>query len=442
MDEGAQVQAIMDRLRGVSTERLPDPAAFAEPWRTIYGRVRCCGGREEAVWLIGRAAAGLDGGRQLAKWLVRQLPPDEDFYGYASLEEMAGRFPDVDWLWPRWIPRGMLTVFGAEPGAGKSMVALDLARRVIHGEPFPDGAPNAFPRRNVLLVDAEGAPALLRQRAEAWGIDSERLFLMLAPTGGGPLDLAHRVPQRRLLRMCAKLDPALVVIDSLAAATAGSENSLEGVRAILGFLSAMARKGGTAMVVVHHLRKRARSVRSATRGRVAADDLRGSSHISAAARSVMALSVLKESRGRRMPAALREETGAQGEGPTGQEEGPGGVLHVPRRLEIVKTNLCRPPQPLLLRLEGEEAGVPTLRYSEWVEPTPEPGEVDLCASWLVEYLGAAAEAVRPAEVVRAAAEEGFSRSMVYRARSALGELVEDVGKGVRDPRKRWRLGEE
>ena len=115
---------------------------------------------------------------------------------------------------------------------------------------------------------------------------------------------------------------------------------------------------------------------------------------------------------------------------------------MPRRLEIVKTNLCRPPQPLLLRLEGEEAGVPTLRYSEWVEPTPEPGEVDLCASWLVEYLGAAAEAVRPVLVVQAAAEEGFSRSMVYRARSALGELVEDVGKGVRDPRKRWRLGEE
>ena len=52
------------------------------------------------------------------------------------------------------------------------------------------------------------------------------------------------------------------------------------------------------------------------------------------------------------------------------------------------------------------------------------------------------EAVRPAEVVEAAREEGFSRSMVYRARRSLGELVVEVGMNARDPRKRWRVGEE
>ena len=75
----------------------------------------------------------------------------------------------------------MLTLFGAAPGAGKSLVALDLARRIIAGEPFPDGAPVPNPGSNVLIVDAEGAPALLNQRAEAWRMDRRRLFLRLAP---------------------------------------------------------------------------------------------------------------------------------------------------------------------------------------------------------------------------------------------------------------------
>ena len=48
MDGGAQVRAILDKLRGVPTEDLPEAGALEEPWRTIYGRVRGCGDREEA----------------------------------------------------------------------------------------------------------------------------------------------------------------------------------------------------------------------------------------------------------------------------------------------------------------------------------------------------------------------------------------------------------
>ena len=37
---------------------------------------------------------------------------------YPSLHEMSAQFPPVDWLWPHWIPRGLLTLFGAAPGVG------------------------------------------------------------------------------------------------------------------------------------------------------------------------------------------------------------------------------------------------------------------------------------------------------------------------------------
>ena len=52
------------------------------------------------------------------------------------------------------------------PRRWHTLIALDLARRIIHDHPLPDGAPVPCPGSNVLIVDAEGAPALLNQRAQ------------------------------------------------------------------------------------------------------------------------------------------------------------------------------------------------------------------------------------------------------------------------------------
>ena len=421
---------------------------------------RRCGDFEDAEWLLARVTRHIEVRERqgVVMSLLHMLPSDEGFTAYPSLLEISGQFADVDWLWPSWIPRGMLTLFGAAPGAGKSLVALDLARRVIHGEPFPDGAPNPRPGSRVLIVDAEGAPALLNQRAQAWQIDSSRLFLMLAPDGepapygepaahGGLIDLAHPEQQELFCEMCRTLNPALVVVDSLAAATARGESSLEAARAILGFLSNVAREGDHAMLLIHHLRKRARLGRAASPPRVAAEDLRGSSHISAAARSVMALSVVGGAANTTPgagPAPGLDEGSAPGVVP-GRAEGERALVPAvphfdgPRRLEIVKTNLCRHPPPLGLVFEGENVPVPTLRYTEYVEPAAQPSQTDLCAGWLFHFLDAAGEPVKPADAVREARKAGYSRSTLYRARENLGGLVVDLGTGTRDPLKRWTL---
>ena len=85
--------------------------------------------------------------------------------------------PEIEWLWKGWIPRGMLTLFGAMPSAGKSYVALDLARRVIEGTSFPDGTP-VVDQGSVIYVDAENAPQIHNRRAIAWGMDRSQLYLM------------------------------------------------------------------------------------------------------------------------------------------------------------------------------------------------------------------------------------------------------------------------
>jgi hypothetical protein len=443
MDTHAQMQAIVDRLTGggltgAPSHAPPDPSALQEPWRTIYRHVTPAADRADAETILRNATTGLHNRRQLTQRLAALLPADAAFHPLPSLHDLAESFPPVEWLWPSWIPNSMVTLFGAAPGAGKSLVALDLARRIIAGQPFPDGTPVPCPGSNVLIVDAEGAPDLLNQRAKAWGIDRRRLFLMLSPDVTGLVNLADTTQQLRLVKMCGQLRPALVIIDSLAAATARSETSLEGARIILGSLTLIARKLRLALLVIHHLRKRATSRWSAAAPQIAPGDLRGSSHLSAAARSVIALS---------LPAPLPTASPLPAPGPASPHPtspAPTSTASLPlfgemRRLEVIKTNLCRRPPPLGLLLEGDGFSVPTLRYTPYVETLAPPSQLDLCARWLLEFLAAAGAPVRPADVVRAAREVGFSRRTLYRARQILAGAIVDLGNSPHDPHKRWTL---
>ena len=398
---------------------------------------------------------------------------------YPSLSELSHQYPPVDWLWPAWIPNGMLTLFGAAPGVGKSLVALDLARRIIHGLPFPDGAPGHPFGRDVLIIDAEGAPALLNQRAQAWGLNTNRLYLMQSPNPSGIIDLSQSRQFKILGRMIRNIQPALVVIDSLAAASSRGETSLHSARDLLSGLAGLASMCGVALLVIHHLRKRNPSGAPASTRQVAIDDLRGSSHLSAAARSVLALSPVP-TRSHALSASRDFEGPAEGssrdfEGPAEgssqacaelsrrlrQRPPEGSPTHpiapsrpLPlspspphpepvegRRLEVVKTNLCQHPPPLALRFEGENLAVPTHHYAKWVEPPSPPTQFELCARWLLDYLADADAPVKPAQVVHAAREVGFTRPTLYRARQALAGRILDLGNSPHDPHKRWTLQE-
>ena len=145
------------------------------------------------------------------------------------------------------------------------------------------------------------------------------------------------------------------------------------------------------------------------------DELRGSGHIMAMARSVLALSVIQ----------------------TGEEPDRNG----PRRLEVIKTNLCVYPPALGLVLEAGDERAPTLRYGEAPQEQRERTQVEECAEWLVEVLAEAGEPLRPKEVVALAKEAGFARGVVYRAREALEGVVVDT-EPHRCPDNRWVLAAE
>ncbi len=225
MDHDQQIQTIILRLTGVPELSLPQSFQLDVPWRNIFQQVRPVHSRAEALQLL-TEAAGPDGEGLVAELRAR-LPGDSAFSAPSALrrearsrdaaDDTAARFPSlrdipddtasVSWLWPSWIPCGMVTLFAAVPGMGKSLVTLDLARRVIAGEPFPDGAPAAAPGRPVVLVDAEAAPGLLRQRAAAWQIDAGLIYPMAAHSPGRPIDLSTPFDIRRLVELLRQGPP-------------------------------------------------------------------------------------------------------------------------------------------------------------------------------------------------------------------------------------------
>ncbi len=443
-----QIQAVVDKLTGreLSAAQALD---LDDPWRTLYRRVQPVdhpGLYERELW---KASAGLEDRNGLIQTVLHSLPGPAAYSQFRPLDELTANLAPVTWLWPGWLPRGMLSLLGAAPGAGKSLLALDLARRVIHGEPFPDGAPSVngvpflngaparAPRTKVVYVDAEAVPQIQNQRAEAWGMDRSRLYLLLPPERYGLIDFCQEEDQDRLVQMAYELQPHLVVIDSLGAVSGRGENKVEDVRDILAFLSAVAREFDLALLLIHHLRKPGKAHdRIRNGGLVTADDFRGSSHIVAMARSVLALSII--------------------------QDGPQPDRNGPRRLEVVKTNLCRYPEALGVVFEepvpppdparpardtGDPAApptdwdaVPVLRYTAAPRPYREPTQADACADWLLETLRQAGQAMRPKEILALAREAGFTQGVVYRARHRLIGQVIDT-EAHRSPRNQWALAE-
>jgi len=349
-----QIQAIANRLAGlpatVGARGKPlKAAAFSEPWKTCWKALdKAVPGQEHSALI--RAAGNFPDGERVIGAILSARPGDR-LGRFLRLDELADSLPEIEWVWPGWVPRGMITLLGSAPGAGKSFVALDLARRVLQWEGFPDdltpgpspgtGEGRALPescpplpRRScvgegwgegqacVIYVDAEAVPQLLNERARSWQMEVSHLHLLL-PEPGDMVDFGSAAYRDRLVDMAAELSPELIIVDSLSSVSSKSENNVEDVRTILGFLNELAQDFNSGLLLLHHLRKG--SNLQLKSWELSLDDFRGSSHIVAMARSVIGLSVI----------------------PTQAGQGRNG----PRKLEIIKTNLGAYPEPLGFEFE-------------------------------------------------------------------------------------------
>jgi hypothetical protein len=362
--------------------------------------------------------------------------------GAVSLTEVGVRAQQ--WLWPARIPLGDVTLLAGDPGAGKGLLALDLAARVTRGALWPDEAPHGdksritatsnpqseipgtpwVPQSNapgsVLLLTAEDSlAATIRPRLDEAGADCSRIVAV-------PMSVAMSSPflrpedskkgfelRRDLqnLRDLAQVTPdcRLVVIDPINSYL--SENS-DRIRAddpgFLVRLVAIARENRLAVLIVTHLRKKG--------GRAVYCSL-GSLAFVATARAVWAVTRDAESLHRRLLVPIKNNLAADASALAFTiESGPSGAA---------KIGWC--PEPV------DTIPDTVVSYSHRNgRPDDERQQAKL---WLRERLASGPCAVK--EIREEADANGFSRNTVSRAfRELNGKAVK---KATADGPWLWQL---
>jgi hypothetical protein len=404
-----QVQHLADRLAGFPVEA--DARFFTQPWLACWNAINSAapGLEQDALY---KATAALPNQKEIFETIIGTRP------GFVprvrSLDDMGPEFPPIEWVWQDHIPRGLLGVLGASQGSGKSFVGIDLAYRIIHNTGFPDGSPIQRPGANVIYVDAESVPQIMRQRANYYQMDQTKLFPMLADIGE-MIDLGAQKYQDRLVEMAGLLKPELILIDSLSAVHTNGQNNVEDLRALVGYLTRLAGWANCGLVLIHHIRKTSMGNRMMNVD-FGMEDLSGSGYITQQARVVLGLRVVQ----------------------TGPEFDPNG----PRELKVLKSNLGAYPKPIGFSFEPV---FPEGARLKWVTEPPkaysEPTQMDVCKEWLEDLLRDKSAGVKVSELLQIGYEEGFSRPTIFRARRELQSRIHNTH-GRKSPDNAWQWADQ
>lgn len=316
----------------------------------------------------------------------------------------------VEWLWPRRIPSGKLTILDGDPGLGKSVLTLDLAARVSRGWPMPEGEPgeDRVPAGVVILTAEDGLDDTVVPRLIAAGADLTRILAldMVWDSEGKSKQLPCLPDDAPCIATAArKIGAALIIVDPMTAYLGERINSHRDAdcRRALWPLAKIAEDTGAGVIVVRHLNK-AGSSNPLYRGG-------GSIGLIGAARSGLLLARDPDNPDRRVLAAT-------------------------------KCNLTKMPSSLGLALSAAENGA--LRIG-WIGPSPHTAETLLAVAEDDEERGAVVEASDvlrsvligrrlAADVKREARQAGVSEISLRRAKALLGVRSERQGFG---PEGEW-----
>lgn len=84
---------------------------------------------------------------------------------------------DIDWIWPNWLPKGMLTLLGGYAGDGKSTLTTALAAALSTAGTLPDGSP--APRLKTLMVCSEDdVETVVKPRLKVHGMDEDYVITL------------------------------------------------------------------------------------------------------------------------------------------------------------------------------------------------------------------------------------------------------------------------
>jgi RecA-family ATPase len=172
--------------------------------------------------------------------------------------------PPMQWLATNRIPGADATILSGDGGAGKTIVALQLA--VAVAQELGDWLGTTCEPGPVIFFSAEEPEAEMRRRlyrvARKRGIepdDIENLHFHFADPDACLLGVARpngpivQTPLFELLRSAAlDIRPALIVVDSIAASFGGNQNDRVHARSFVGLFRRLARDANCAVLLLDH----------------------------------------------------------------------------------------------------------------------------------------------------------------------------------------------
>lgn len=174
--------------------------------------------------------------------------------------------PPPAFVWDGYLPRGVVALFGAHGGTGKSTVALMLAVATVMGRPLFGVATSAAP---AVFVSLEDSAAIVRHRlagiCRLWGVDPEMLADRLHIVDGTENPELFSADSRsagdvtpaydELARLVQTTGSGLVVVDNASDAFGGDEIQRRQVRAFMRALGRVATLTDCAVLLLAHVDK-------------------------------------------------------------------------------------------------------------------------------------------------------------------------------------------
>jgi AAA domain/Bifunctional DNA primase/polymerase, N-terminal len=172
----------------------------------------------------------------------------------APLTEFDSR--PVEWVWPGWLPRGVVTVMDGNPGVSKSTLVADLVARLTRGTEWPDGTPVGGPTRAMWITTEDDPGRVLRPRIEAAGGDPSMVLFVRSEV---VFPAARTAFQELLVRRAAEpLGLRFVVLDPLFSHIEASVRTIadaEMRRGVMNPLNEAAEAADLSVLVVRHFSK-------------------------------------------------------------------------------------------------------------------------------------------------------------------------------------------
>lgn len=201
------------------------------------------------------------------EWETEATPPRPEplLKPVSVVDVLTNPAPPPAFVWDGYLPRGVVALFGAHGGTGKSTIALMLAVATVTGRPLFGVATEQSPAVFVSLEDGAG---IVRHRlagiCRAWGIDPLALADLHIVDGTENPELfaadnrsAGDVTSTyvELTRLVQSTGAGLVVVDNASDSFGGDEINRRQVRAFMRSLAQVARLTDCAVVLLAHVDK-------------------------------------------------------------------------------------------------------------------------------------------------------------------------------------------